>query len=246
MKLSKPTVLIIDDEPQIRKMIEVTLSACNFKVVEAESGNEGIRLAGSHKPDVIILDLGLPDMDGIEVLKRLRQWSDIPVVVVSARSDASDIVDAFEQGADDYMTKPFDMKVLIARLNTAMKHIYQKELGDSTLAAGGIVIDFIRHEVTVRGTRVDFSPKEYELLSYLIRHQGKMLTHRQLLKAVWGDAHAEDKQYLRVYIMQVRQKIEADPENPEYIITEAGIGYRFDAPKQAVQDKKQDEVQAVA
>lgn len=231
MNQSKPCVLVVDDEPQIRKMMEVTLTSCGLKIVEAESGNEAIRLTGSHKPDVIILDLGLPDMDGIAVIKRLREWTQTPIVVVSARSDSSDIVEAFECGADDYMTKPFDMDVLIARLNTAIKHGYSRELGKSVLEAGDILIDLVRHEVQVGGNIVDFSPKEYELLSFLMRHQGKMLTHRQILKEVWSDAHAYDKQYLRVYIMQVRQKMEKDPKNPAYIITEAGIGYRFDAPE---------------
>jgi two-component system KDP operon response regulator KdpE len=237
MNASKPCVLVVDDEPQIRKMIEVTLTSYNFKVVEAESGNEALRLCGSYKPDVVILDLGLPDMDGTEVLERLREWSDMPVVVISARSDSNDIVDAFELGADDYMTKPFDMNVLLARINAAMKHSYQKELGESTLEVGGIKMDLIRHEVTVDGTLVEFSPKEYELLSFLMRNEGKMLTHRQILKEVWGDAHAHDKQYLRVYIMQVRQKMEQEPESPEYIVTEAGIGYRFDVPKKDISGK---------
>ena len=237
MNASKPCVLVVDDEPQIRKMIEVTLTSYNFKIVEAESGNEAVRLTGSYKPDVVILDLGLPDMDGTEVLKRLREWSDVPIVVVSARSDSSDIVEAFELGADDYMAKPFDMNVLLARINAAMKHTYQKELGDSSLEVAGIRMDLVRHEVTGDGQLVEFSPKEYELLSFLMRHQGKMLTHRQILKDVWGDAHAHDKQYLRVYVMQVRQKMEKDPENPEYIITEAGIGYRFDAPKKSASEE---------
>lgn len=230
MSKSKPSVLVVDDEPQIRKMIQVTLSSCDFKIVEAESGKEAIRLTASYKPDAIILDMGLPDIDGTEVLKKLREWTDTPVVVVSARSDSGDIVEAFELGADDYMTKPFDMEVLIARLNAAMRHSYQKTLGDSMLEAGEVIMDLVRHEVKVKGRKVEFSPKEYELLSFLMRHQGKMLTHRQILKQVWGDAHTHDKQYLRVYIMQVRQKIEREPENPEYIVTEAGIGYRFDAP----------------
>lgn len=237
MNASKPCVLVVDDEPQIRKMIEVTLTSYNYKIVEAESGNEAVRLTGSYKPDVVLLDLGLPDMDGTEVLKHLREWTNVPVVVVSARSDSSDIVEAFELGADDYMSKPFDIDVLMARINAAMKHTYQKELGESTLKVGGIMIDLIRHEVTVDGALVEFSPKEYELLSFLMRHQGKMLTHRQILKEVWGDAHAYDKQYLRVYIMQVRQKMEKDPENPEYIITEAGIGYRLDAPDNVAKEE---------
>ena len=232
MSISKPCVLVVDDEPEIRKMIEVTLTSHDFKIVEAESGNEALRLAGCLKPDAIILDLCLPDMDGAEVLTRLREWSDTPVVIISARSDSRDVVEAFELGADDYMTKPFNLDVLIARIKAAMKHTYQKELGESTLKAGEVAIDLVRHEVTVDGTLVELSPKEYELLSFLMRHEGKMLTHRQILKEVWGSAHTHDKQYLRVYIMQLRHKIEKDPESPGYIVTESGVGYRFDAPKQ--------------
>ncbi len=230
MSQSKPCILIVDDEPQIRKMLEVTLNSLNFKTVEAESGGEAIRLAGSHKPEAVILDLGLPDMDGVDALKRLREWSEIPVVVVSARSDSRHIIEAFEAGANDYMTKPFDMNVLLVRLNAAIKHTYQKELGESVIEAGAIAMDLVRHEVKIKGALVEFSPKEYELLSFMLRHKEKMLTHRQILKEVWGDAHAYDKQYLRVYIMQLRQKIERNPQDPEYIITEAGIGYRFDIP----------------
>lgn len=233
MNKSKPCALIVDDEPQIRKMVEVTLTSCGFKLIEAESGNEAIRLTGSYKPDVIILDLGLPDIDGMEVIKRLREWTNTPVVVVSARSDSHDIVEAFELGADDYMTKPFDMDVLIARLHAAIKHTYQKELGDSLLEAGDIQINLIRHEVKINDSVIELSPKEYDLLSFLMRHQGKMLTHKQILKEIWSAAHAYDNQYLRVYIMQIRQKIEKDPQDPEYIITEAGIGYRFDVPKKS-------------
>lgn len=230
MHHSKPCVLVVEDEIQTRKMIEVTLASCQFKVVTAESGNEALRLAASYKPDAIILDLGLPDLDGTEVLKRLRTWTKIPVIVLSARSDSEDIVHAFELGADDYVTKPFNMEVLIARIQVALRHGYQKEVGESTLQAGDITIDLIRHEVTVKGRIVEFSPKEYELLRYLICHHGKMLTHRQILKEIWGDTHTHDKQYLRVYIMQLRQKIEPSPKNPRYIIAKPGIGYRFDIP----------------
>jgi len=233
MKKSKPCILVCDDEPQIRKMINVTLNACDFKIIEAESGNEALRLAGSCKPDAIIMDLGLPDIDGTQVIKQLRQWSDTPIVVLSARSDSEDVVQAFDLGADDYITKPFDMNIMIARLNAAIKHTYKKEMGQSNLEVGDIKIDLARHEVKVRGELAELSPKEYDLLSFLMRNQGKMLTHTQILKEVWGDAHAYDKQYLRVYIMQVRGKIEKSPENPEYIITEAGIGYRFDDPEKA-------------
>jgi two-component system KDP operon response regulator KdpE len=230
MNQSKPLILIVDDEAQIRKMISVTLESCDFRVLEAESGQEAIRLTGTARPDALILDLGLPDIDGTEVLTRLREWTKTPVVVVSARPDAGDIVGAFERGADDYMTKPFDMNVLIARLNAAIKHTYQQAHGDSTLSAGDVTIDLMRHEVYVAGELVELSPKEYELLSYFMRHQGKMLTHQQLLKEIWGDAHAHDKQYLRVYIMQLRNKLEDDPHHPRYILTQAGVGYRFDTP----------------
>jgi len=214
----------------MRKMLSVTLSSSDFKVEEAESGKEALRLAGVLKPDAIILDIALPDMEGTEVITQIRQWSEVPILVVSERSDASDIVEAFEIGADDYMTKPFNMEILIARLHAALRHSYQKEQGESLLRVGEVEIDLVRHEVKLHGQTVDFSPKEYELLSFFVRHKGKMLTHRQILKQIWGAAHLHDKQYLRVYIMQSRQKIEHDPENPRYIITEAGIGYRFDGP----------------
>lgn len=231
MTHSKPCILIADDEVEIRKMLHITLSASDYKVVEAETGKEALRLAGSVRPDVILLDLALPDMKGMDVITQLREWSDIPVVVVADHAESDDVVEAFERGADDYMDKPFDMDILQARLQAAIKHTFQKELGESALQAGDIAIDLVRHEVSLNGEKVDLSPKEYELLSYLMRHQGKMLTHRQILKEVWGDAHTHDKQYLRVYIMQLRQKLEADPEAPEYIFTESGIGYRMDIPK---------------
>lgn len=230
MKSSKPCVLVGDDQPEIRKMIKVVLTRNQFKIIEASNGEEILRMAASHKPDVILLDLSLPDVDGTEVLKRLREWSNVPVVVISERFESHNIVQAFELGADDYMTKPFDLDILMARIKAAIKHTFQKELGNSTLQAGSLEINLVRHEVTLEGQVVDLSPKEYELLSFLMQHQGKMLTHRQILKAIWGEIHSHDKQYLRVYIMQLRQKIETKPEEPEFIMTESGIGYRFDAP----------------
>lgn len=231
MNISKPKILIVDDEPQIRKMLSVTLSANDFKVEEAENGNEAIRISGSRKPELIILDLGLPDMDGTEVIKKLRQWSDIPILVLSIRDDDSDIVNAFELGADDYVVKPFSMDVLIARIKAAIRCRIKEELGETSLKVGDISIDLMKHEVTKNGEILALSPKEYNLLSYFIRHKGKMLTHKQILKEIWGNAHTHDKQYLRVYIGQLRQKIETKPDDPSYIITEAGIGYRLDDPK---------------
>jgi two-component system KDP operon response regulator KdpE len=228
MNTSKPSILVVDDEPQIRKMLSITLTANDFKVEEAENGNEALRLSASRKPELVILDLGLPDMDGTEVIKKLREWSDVPIIVLSVRDDDSVIVEAFELGADDYVVKPFSMDILIARIKAAMRFRIKEDVGDTTLEVGNIAVDLMRHEVTKNNEVLELSPKEYNLLAYFIRHKGKMLTHRQILKEVWGEAHTHDKQYLRVYIGQLRQKIEPNPDSPSYIVTEAGIGYRLD------------------
>ncbi len=230
MKSSKPSILVVDDEPQIRKMLSVTLTANDFDVQEAENGNDAIRLSASRKPELIILDLGLPDMDGTEVIKKLRQWSDIPILVLSVREDEKDIVGAFELGADDYVVKPFSMDILIARIKSAIRSRIKEDVGDTVLSVGDVCVDLVKHEVVKGQDIIELSPKEYNLLAYFIRHKGKMLTHQQILKEVWGNAHVHDKQYLRVYIGQLRQKIEDNPEDPSYIITEAGIGYRLDEP----------------
>jgi two-component system KDP operon response regulator KdpE len=230
MNEPKPLILITDDEPQIRKMLRITLEAAGYRTQEAESGKESLKLANALKPDLMLLDLGLPDIDGTEVIKQVREWSTLPILVVSVRSDDKDMVKAFDAGADDYVTKPFSTEVLIARIRAAVRRSLQKDSGDTELHVGDIHVDLLKYEVKVRGKVVPLSPKEYNLLAFFLRNTGKMLTHRQILKEVWGPAHTHDTQYLRVYIGQLRKKIEADPENPQYIVTEAGIGYRLDAP----------------
>jgi two-component system, OmpR family, KDP operon response regulator KdpE len=235
---TKPQILIVDDEPQIRNMLRITLQAADFKTEETATGKSAVRLVTSIKPDLMLLDLGLPDVDGLDVLSQIREFSQMPVIVVSARDQSETIVDAFNRGADDYVTKPFSMEILIARINANLRKSVKEQAGDVELKVGDIVINLLRHEVTMKGEVVDLSPKEYALLSYLMRHHGKMLTHRQLLQEVWGSGHVEDTQYLRVYMGQLRRKIEPDPENPRYIITEAGIGYRLDEPTEYRSEKR--------
>jgi two-component system, OmpR family, KDP operon response regulator KdpE len=226
----KPQILIVDDEPQIRNMLRITLQAADFKTEETDNGKAAVRLVTSIKPDLMLLDLGLPDVDGLVVLKQIREFSPMPVIIVSARDHTSAIVEAFEAGADDYVVKPFAMEILIARIKANLRKSVKEQAGDVRLSVGDITIDLLKHEVTIKGKHIDLSPKEYALLSYLIRHKGKMLTHRQLLQEVWGPGHVEDTQYLRVYMGQLRRKVEPIPESPVYIVTEAGIGYRMDEP----------------
>jgi two-component system KDP operon response regulator KdpE len=228
MNKSKPCILIADDDQKTRKMLSTTLDVSGFKIIESTTGAETLRLAASHKPDAIILDIILPDISGDEIIERLRQWSKIPVLVVSEVDDASDIINAFEIGANDYVNKPFNVDILIARLKAALRDNYHREVGDNTLKVGDISINLTKHEVRLNNEAIDFSPKEYDLLHYFIKNKGKMLTHKQILKEVWGDAHVYDTQYLRVYVMQIRHKIKDDSETPLYIATEAGVGYRFD------------------
>ena len=229
---TKPQILIVDDEPQIRNMLRITLQASDYKTEETETGKSAVRLVTSIKPDLMLLDLGLPDIDGLEVLAQIREFSPMPVIVVSARDQSETIVKAFALGADDYVTKPFSVEILLARIQANLRKAVKEQAGDVKLQVGNIVIDLLRHEVTVLEKVVDLSPKEYALLSYLMRHQGKMLTHRQLLQEVWGSGHVDDTQYLRVYMGQLRRKIEPTPASPSYIVTEAGIGYRLDDPTQ--------------
>jgi two-component system KDP operon response regulator KdpE len=224
----KNTVLIIDDEPQIRKMLKIAMEGAGYKTEECDNGKEGIRLVASVKPDIVMLDLGLPDLDGKEVIEQVREWSQVPVIVLSVRSDDSEIAAALNLGADDYVTKPFNHDVLLARVNANLRKAATREAGEPELINGKIRMDLVRHEVFLGDERTSFTPKEYELLRYLMTHAGKMLTHKQILKDVWGPAHGDDMQYLRVYVGQLREKIELDSSSPEYIVTEPGIGYRME------------------
>ncbi|WP_038014408.1 response regulator transcription factor [Terasakiella pusilla] len=224
----KNTVLVVDDEPQIRKLLKIILLDEGFKVEECENGAQAVRMSISIKPDLVILDLGLPDMDGKEVIDNIREWSQVPIIVCSVRDSDSEVVDALGRGADDYVTKPFNPDVLMARIMANLRKSVTQEAGDPIIENGTIKMDLMRHEVFVKGKSTSFTPKEYDLLRYLMTNRGKMVTHKQLLKDVWGPAHGDDIQYLRVYISQLRDKIEPDADDPTYIVTEPGIGYRME------------------
>ncbi len=229
MHEKKSTILVVDDEEEIRKMLNIFLDTVDFNVVESESGKQAIRMAASVKPDLILLDLGLPDMDGKEVVAALRQWSHVPIVVLTVRSDDTEVAAALNAGADDYVIKPFSAEVLLARIHANLRKIVVREVGEPTINNGVISMDLVRHEVFVDGERIPFTPKEYDLLRYFMVNRGRMLTHKQILKEVWGPAHVEDTQYLRVYIGQVREKLENKPGLGKLIVSEAGVGYRMDA-----------------
>lgn len=228
MQQKKNTVLIVEDEPPIRKLLTISLEGAGYRVVECDNGREGIRLSSSVKPEVVLLDLGLPDIDGKEVIQGMRAWSHMLIIVCSVRSDDSEMIAALEAGADDYITKPFNPDVLLARIHANLRKAATQEAGEPELVNGRIRMDLVRHEVFVDGGKAVFTPKEYELLRYFLTHRGKMLTHKQILQEVWGPAHSEDMQYLRVYVSQLREKIEHDIAAPSYIITEPGIGYRME------------------
>jgi two-component system, OmpR family, KDP operon response regulator KdpE len=228
MQEKKSTILVVDDEEEIRKMLNIFLDMVDFKVVEAESGKQAIRMAASIKPDLIVLDLGLPDMDGKDVVTALRQWSQVPILVLTVRSDDNEVTAALNLGADDYVTKPFNAEVLLARISANLRKATIREVGKTDIANGAIHMDLVRHEVSIDGVRIAFTPKEYDLLRYFLINQGRMLTHKQILKEVWGSAHVEDTQYLRVYVGQVRDKLEVKKGLSKLIVSEAGIGYRMD------------------
>lgn len=221
------SILVIDDEPQIRRYLRVSLEAHDFRILEAATAKEGLRLAALEKPDLMILDLGLPDMDGQEVIKRLREWSSMPVVVLSVRADEADKIAALDAGADDYVTKPFGTGELLARLRAALRHTIGAAAGQPVFTSGPLRVDLEKRQVAVNGDAVKLSPKEYDLLRLLVQHAGKVLTHQFILRQVWGPAHEHDVQYLRVFARQLRQKIEADPAQPQLLLTEPGVGYRL-------------------
>lgn len=229
MQEKKNTILVVDDEEEIRKMLNIFLDTADFRVVESESGKQAVRMVASVKPDLIVLDLGLPDMDGKEVITQLRQWTQVPIVVLTVRSEDSEIADALNMGADDYVTKPFNAEVLLAHINANLRKATVREVGEPDVVNGPICMNLVRHEVYIDGERVAFTPKEYDLLRYFLINRGRMLTHKQILKEVWGAAHVEDTQYLRVYIGQVRDKLETKPGLSKLIVSEAGIGYRMDS-----------------
>ncbi|MBV8939244.1 MAG: response regulator transcription factor [Alphaproteobacteria bacterium] len=228
MHEKKNTILIVDDEPQIRKMLSIFLDASDFRIEESDSGKQAVRLSASLKPDMVLLDLGLPDMDGKEVITAIRQWSQAPIVVLSVRAGDEEVAAALNLGADDYVIKPFSADVLLARIHANLRKSAVREAGEPELSNGKLRMDLVRHEVYIDGEKTPFTPKEYDLLRFFMVNRGKMLTHKHILKEVWGPAHGEDTQYLRVYVGQIREKIEEDPASPKLIVTEPGIGYRME------------------
>jgi two-component system KDP operon response regulator KdpE len=219
-------ILIVDDEIQIRRLLRSTMETEGYRVTLAENGNEAIREAEMHPPDLIILDLGLPDIDGVDVLKNFRRWTQVPVIVLSARTDEGDIISALDSGANDYLTKPFRSGELIARIRTALRIYNLSPNKESVIRIGSLVIDLSGHTVTKNGQPVKLTPTEFSLLSLFVRNAGKVLTHSYLLQQVWGPKYEGESQYTRVYVGQLRKKLEDDPDNPAYFVTEAGIGYR--------------------
>lgn len=222
----KPRVLIIDDEPQIRRLLRVTLEANGYRVMDAATGENGILEAAQRKPDLILLDLGLPDLDGTQVLKRIREWSRIPIIILSVRDHEDEKVSALDSGADDYVTKPFNSAELLARLRAALRHA-QPRGADAIYKLAHIEIDLARRLVLKSGMEVKLTPIEYSLLKLLVQHAGKVLTQRQLLTEVWGEKAVGQSHYLRVHIAHLREKLEADPSAPELILTEPAVGYRL-------------------
>ena len=220
------TVLVIDDEIQIRRLLRLTLEANGYKVQEAVNGQDGLVEAATRHPDIVVLDLGLPDIDGVEVLKRLREWSQVPVVVLSVRDRDEDKVEALDQGADDYVCKPFSTPELLVRLRVALRHAQSSD-EESVFQSGDLSVDLVNRRVTVKGQEVRLTATEYNLVRLLARHAGKVLTHHHILKEVWGPNAGDQMHYLRVYIARVREKIEATPSRPTLLITEPGIGYRL-------------------
>lgn len=224
-----PKVLIVDDEPQIRRFLRASLQAHDYQVIEAENGKEGVRACTVQKPDLLILDLGLPDMDGLDVIKLVREWSTVPIIILSLRADDPDKIEALDRGANDYVTKPFSMGELLARMRVALRQGQGSGETGPVITAGEISIDLSKRLVTVGGTPVRLSRKEYDLLRILASHPGKVITHQQLLQEVWGPAYVEETQYLRVYVGQLRQKLEKEPAAPKVLVTEPGVGYRLQA-----------------
>ncbi len=221
-----PVALIIDDEVQIRRLLRLVLEGENYKVHEADTGQLGLMEIATHKPDVVLLDLGLPDVEGLQVLKRLREWSEVPVIVLTVRDDVQEKVAALDAGGDDYITKPFSTPELLARLRAAQRKTRPSE-EVSVFKNGDLVVDLTAHVVSRAGREIKLSATEYALLRLFVKHPGRVLTHRHILREIWGPKSEDHRQYLRVYVTHLRQKIERDPAKPSLIQTQPGIGYRF-------------------
>nr|MBI3614510.1 response regulator [Nitrospirota bacterium] len=225
------TVLLIEDEPEIRRFLRAILPQQGYRLHEATTGQDGLAQAAARNPDLILLDLGLPDLDGLEVARRLREWTSVPIIVLTARGEEQSKIQALDLGADDYVTKPFSAGELLARMRVALRHAAKPsgEEGETSFAAGNLRVDLLRRQVFVKEKEVHLTLIEYKLLTTLIRHAGKVLTHRQLLKEVWGPLHVDEAHYVRVYMRQLRNKLEDNPARPQLLLTELGVGYRLRA-----------------
>ena len=224
-----PVIVLIEDEPQIRRFLRATLTGQGYRLFEATTGADGLVEVGCRQPDVAIVDLALPDIDGLEVIRRLREWTAVPIIVLSARGQERDKVTALDAGADDYVSKPFAAGELLARIRVALRHSAgaSREAEDATFKVGELEVHLLRRQVFVGGGEVHLTPIEYKLLTTLVRHAGKIVTHQQLLREVWGPAHTEQAHYVRVYMAHLRHKLEAEPARPRYLLTEPGVGYRL-------------------
>jgi two-component system KDP operon response regulator KdpE len=220
-------ILLVEDEPHIRRVLQSVLTAEGYRVFEAENGDRGLVEASTRRPDLLIVDLGLPDMDGVEVVRAVRHWSAVPILVLSARTAESDKIAALDAGADDYLSKPFGVGELLARVRALVRRRAQGGEGPPVVRFGEVQVDLVRRTVTRGGERVHLTNIEYRLLAVLVAHAGKVMTHPHLMREVWGPGHAENSHYLRIYVSRLRQKLEPDPAEPTYLITESGVGYRF-------------------
>jgi len=226
--MTGPRVLLVEDEKDMRRFLKASLTAHGYRLVESETGEEGLRQAMAYNPEIVLLDLGLPDLDGLTVLGRLREWTRAPVIVLSARDREHDKIQALDRGADDYLTKPFGTGELLARMRVALRHAHHAATEpEAVVTVGELRLDLARRQVFVRDREVHLTPNEYKLFATLMTHAGKVLTHRQLLKEVWGPSHVDQMQYLRVYMVQLRHKLEDTPARPRYLVTEPGVGYRL-------------------
>jgi two-component system, OmpR family, KDP operon response regulator KdpE len=226
-----PVVVLIEDEPQIRRFLRATLNGQGYRLFEASTGADGVVEVGTRQPDVVIVDLGLPDMDGLDVIGRVREWSSVPIIVLSARGQERDKVAALDAGADDYVSKPFSAGELLARIRVALRHTAgaSHEGDDAVFLVGELRVDLLHRQVLVGQKQVHLTPIEYKLLTTLVHHAGKVVTHQQLLREVWGPSHTEQAHYVRVYMAHLRHKLEAEPARPRYLLTEPGVGYRLAA-----------------
>jgi two-component system KDP operon response regulator KdpE len=223
------TVVVIEDEPQMRRFLRATLISLRYRVYEAATGRDGLAEAATRQPDVIILDLGLPDLDGLEIVRQVREWSAVPIIVLSARDQESDMIKALDLGADDYISKPFGIGLLLARMRVVLRHaaLAGRQRAESVFSVGTLRVDLMRRRVSVDGAEVRLTPTEYRLLATLVRHAGLVVIHQQLLREVWGPNREDQANYLRVFMLQLRRKIEANPARPRYLLTEPGVGYRL-------------------